>query len=78
MLQELEGKNIAILVTDGFEQVEMVKPRQALVNVPDDYLLPPDAQQLLDSVKELEFSQKLVFIKDVVGLGAAQSSGDNV
>jgi protease I len=26
----LEGKRVAILVTDGFEQVEMVKPRKAL------------------------------------------------
>src|SRR5687767_1768971 len=26
----LRGKKIAILLTDGFEQVEMVKPRQAL------------------------------------------------
>jgi deglycase len=30
MANELEGKKVAILVTDGFEQVEMTKPRQAL------------------------------------------------
>jgi protease I len=30
MSNELKGKRIAILVTDGFEQVEMTKPRQAL------------------------------------------------
>lgn len=29
MSQQLQGKNIAILVTNGFEQVEMTKPRQA-------------------------------------------------
>lgn len=29
MAQELQNKKIAILVTDGFEQVEMTKPRQA-------------------------------------------------
>lgn len=29
MSQELEGINIAILVADGFEQVEMTKPHQA-------------------------------------------------
>lgn len=29
MSQELKGKNIAILLTNGFEQVEMTKPRQA-------------------------------------------------
>jgi protease I len=29
MSQELQGKNIAILLTNGFEQVEMTKPRQA-------------------------------------------------
>lgn len=30
MAQELSGKKVAILVTDGFEQVEMTEPRQAL------------------------------------------------
>src|SRR2546429_353525 len=27
---KLDGKKVAILVTDGFEQVEMTKPREAL------------------------------------------------
>ena len=30
MSVELKGKRIAILVADGFEQVEMTKPRKAL------------------------------------------------
>ena len=30
MAEKLDGKKVAILVTDGFEQVEMTKPRQAL------------------------------------------------
>jgi protease I len=30
MAGKLEGKKVAILVADGFEQVEMTKPRQAL------------------------------------------------
>ena len=30
MSETLAGKKVAILVTDGFEQVEMTKPRQAL------------------------------------------------
>jgi protease I len=30
MKQQLQGKRVAILVTDGFEQVEMESPRQAL------------------------------------------------
>jgi len=30
MATELNGKRVAILVTNGFEQVEMVKPRKAL------------------------------------------------
>jgi len=30
MSNELKGKRVAILVADGFEQVEMTKPRQAL------------------------------------------------
>ncbi|HEY2799441.1 MAG TPA: type 1 glutamine amidotransferase domain-containing protein [Chthoniobacterales bacterium] len=30
MANELDGKKVAILVADGFEQVEMTKPREAL------------------------------------------------
>jgi protease I len=30
MARKLDGKNVAILVADGFEQVEMTKPREAL------------------------------------------------
>ena len=30
MAQRLDGKKVAILVTDGFEQVELTKPREAL------------------------------------------------
>lgn len=30
MTQELKNKKVAILVADGFEQVEMTKPQQAL------------------------------------------------
>src|ERR1700748_2244674 len=30
MSKELQGRRVAILVTDGFEQVEMTKPREAL------------------------------------------------
>lgn len=48
------------------------------MRVPDDYQLSPDAQQLLDAVQGLDFTNKLVFIKDAVGLGAAQNSEENV
>jgi putative intracellular protease/amidase len=30
MARKLDGKKVAILVADGFEQVEMIKPREAL------------------------------------------------
>lgn len=30
MTNNLKGKKIAILVTDGFEQVELLEPRKAL------------------------------------------------
>ena len=33
MARKLDGKKVAILVTDGFEQVEMTKPREALNQV---------------------------------------------
>ena len=33
MSSELRGKKIAILATDGFEQVELTEPRKALNNV---------------------------------------------
>jgi protease I len=32
MANKLDGKKVAVLVTDGFEQVEMTKPRQALID----------------------------------------------
>lgn len=32
MSQSLQGKKIAILVADGFEQVEMTEPKQALID----------------------------------------------
>jgi protease I len=32
MMNELKGKRVAILVTDGFEQVELTSPREALQN----------------------------------------------
>ena len=31
-MDELKGMKVAILITDGFEQVEMVQPRQALMD----------------------------------------------
>ncbi len=30
MARKLDGKKVAILVADGFEQIEMTKPREAL------------------------------------------------
>ena len=30
MIQKLQGKKIAILATDGFEQVELTEPKKAL------------------------------------------------
>ncbi|OZI06806.1 protease [Siphonobacter sp. BAB-5385] len=32
MEQKLQGKKVAILVTDGFEQVELTEPQQALID----------------------------------------------
>lgn len=47
MLQKLEGKNIAILVTNGFEQVEMVKPRQAFNDAgANTYIISPAGKQV--------------------------------
>src|SRR6266436_5658239 len=31
-MQNLNGKRVAIIVTDGFEQIEMTSPREALDN----------------------------------------------
>lgn len=47
MLQKLEGKNIAILVTNGFEQVELVKPRQAFNDAgANTYIISPAGKQV--------------------------------
>lgn len=47
MSQELQGINIAILLTDGFEQVEMTQPRQAFNDVgASTYLISPGGEQV--------------------------------
>lgn len=47
MSKELENKNIAILVTNGFEQVEMTKPRQAFVDAgANTFLISPAGEQV--------------------------------
>ena len=47
MSQELQEKNIAILVTNGFEQVEMTQPRQAFNDAgASTYLISPAGEQV--------------------------------
>ena len=47
MSQELEGINIAILVADGFEQVEMTQPRQAFNDAgASTYIISPMEEQV--------------------------------
>ena len=47
MTPELKGKNIAILVTNGFEQVEMTKPRQAFNDAGGStYLISPAGEEV--------------------------------
>lgn len=47
MSQELQGKNIAILATNGFEQAEMTKPRQAFNDAgASTYLISPAGEQV--------------------------------
>jgi protease I len=47
MSKELQDKNIAILVTNGFEQVEMTKPRQAFVDAgANTYLISPAGEKV--------------------------------
>ena len=47
MSKELQDKNIAILVTNGFEQVEMTKPRQAFLDAgANTYVISPAGEQV--------------------------------
>ncbi|MBE9166335.1 DJ-1/PfpI family protein [Pleurocapsales cyanobacterium LEGE 06147] len=47
MAQELSGKKIAILVENGFERVEMTKPRQALNDAgAQTYLISPQRDKV--------------------------------
>jgi protease I len=47
MSQELQDTNIAILLTDGFEQVEMTEPRQAYHDAgASTYLISPGGEQV--------------------------------
>lgn len=55
-------------------QLAQEMEKTAVVRVPDDYQLSPDGQQLLNSVKQLSFTNQLVFLRDVVGLSTAENS----
>lgn len=47
MSQRLQGKNVAILVADGFEQVEMTQPRQAFIDEGANvYLISPAGEKV--------------------------------
>lgn len=47
MSQELQGANIAILVTNGFEQVEMTQPRQTFIDAgASTYIVSPTGEQV--------------------------------
>jgi protease I len=47
MAQDLDGKKVAILVENGFEQVEMTQPRQALDEArAQTYLVSPQSDQV--------------------------------
>ena len=47
MSKELQDKNVAILVTNGFEQVEMTKPRQAFIDAgANTYLISPAGEKV--------------------------------
>ena len=47
MSQKLQGKNVAILVTNGFEQVEMTQPRQAFIDEGANvYLISPAGEEV--------------------------------
>ncbi len=47
MSKKLQDKNIAILVTNGFEQVEMTKPRQAFIDAGANvFLISPAGEQV--------------------------------
>ena len=52
--------------------------KATVVQLPDDYQLSLDAKRLLDSILGASFANQLVFLRDVVGLGAAQSFEENV
>ena len=47
MKQQLSGKKVAILVADGFEQVELTEPRQALEEAgAKAHIVSPEADQV--------------------------------
>ena len=54
MAQELSGKKIAILVADGFEQVEMTEPRKALQEAGAQTVLISPAQGRVKAVQHDE------------------------
>jgi len=58
MSDELKGKRVAILVTDGFEQIEMTSPREALEKAGAKCVLISSKDDTVQSVKHHEKADK--------------------
>jgi protease I len=58
MSRNLQGKKVAILVTDGFEQVELTKPRQALDEAGATTQIVSPAKDKVKGWKETEWGDK--------------------
>ena len=58
MSKNLEGKRVAILVTDGFEQVELTEPRKALDDAGATTEIVSPAKGKVKGWKETEWGDK--------------------
>jgi protease I len=72
MENNLQGKKVAILVTDGFEQVELTKPREALIEAGAEADIVAPSKNQVQAWNEDDFGDKFD-----VDVPLDQASADN-
>jgi protease I len=76
MAQSLEGKRIAIIATDGVEQVELVKPREAVEHAgASTELLSPQSGEIQAMNGDIEPADKFSVDKPVADASAGDYDG---
>jgi protease I len=75
MSNELKGRRIAILVTDGFEQIELTSPREALENAGAECVLISNAEGKVQGFKHHDKADKFKVELSLDEASAAEFDG---